>query len=321
MLFRSAHFPFPPSPPPPHTFFFLFLTKTYNLAAYLLLPLSSFLSFPYFIIIIVINTTHRISTFKLKKKRKKFLRRKFNVAPLQIYTINLSPNRIICGSNTKWFFSFSFFFPTPTHLDKRCQVSKEWHVRLPISRSRKMRWEVILFPSGTSKGRERWEEMARDQLIAIVSRHKPTWFTIRASTRNLRRTSTFQFIFIATQTSYRVHIGRHGAANVSRESNVTLMETVGSSFFSFFLFPFPFFSLFFLFRTGREGEKMGADRAVSFKWQDEASYNVINRWGGRGRNEVEGNKKVIELSLIYRRRMDGETRASGERVERRNILS
>lgn len=256
-----------------------------------------------------------------KKKRKKFLRRKFNVAPLQIYTINLSPNRIICGSNTKWFFSFSFFFPTPTHLDKRCQVSKEWHVRLPISRSRKMRWEVILFPSGTSKGRERWEEMARDQLIAIVSRHKPTWFTIRASTRNLRRTSTFQFIFIATQTSYRVHIGRHGAANVSRESNVTLMETVGSSFFSFFLSPFPFFSLFFLFRTGREGEKMGADRAVSFKWQDEASYNVINRWGGRGRNEVEGNKKVIELSLIYRRRMDGETRASGERMERRNILS
>lgn len=70
--FSLCPFSFSPSPPPPpHTFFFLFLTKTYNLAAYLLLPLSSFLSFPYFIIIIVINTTHRISTFKLKKKKGK----------------------------------------------------------------------------------------------------------------------------------------------------------------------------------------------------------------------------------------------------------
>lgn len=180
-----------------------------------------------------------------------------------------------------------------------------------------MRWEVILFPSGTSKGRGGMGGDGRDQLIAIVSRHKPTWFTIRASTRNLRRTSTFQFIFIATQTSYRVHIGRHGTANVfvSRIKRDVNGNALASSFFlsfSFFLSPF-----FFISRRkgGRERRRGRADRAVSFKWQDEASYNVINRWGGEegegdGGNEVEGNKKVIELSLIYRRRMDGETRAS-----------
>lgn len=43
-----------------------------------------------------------------------------------------------------------------------------------------------------------------------------------------------------------------------------------------------------------------------------------------GRNEVEGNKKVIELSVIYRRRMDRETSTGhglrgvreGEKAER-----
>lgn len=194
-------------------------------------------------------------------------------------------------------FFFLFFFSTPTHLDKRCQVSKEWHVRLPISRSRKMRWEVILFPSGTSKGRGGMGGDGRDQLIAIVSRHKPTWFTIRASTRNLRRTSTFQFIFIATQTSYRVHIGRHGTANVfvSRIKRDVNGNALANSFFlsfSFFLSPF-----FFISRRkgGRERRRGRADRAVSFKWQDEASYNVINRWGG-GRGEEMRSKGIRRLS-------------------------
>lgn len=152
---------------------------------------------------------------------------------------------------------FFLFFPTPTHLDKRCQVSKEWHVRLPISRSRKMRWEVILFPSGTSKGRERWEEMARDQLIAIVSRHKPTWFTIRASTRNLRRTSTFQFIFIANIVScaYWTSWSSQRFARIKRDVN--------GNGWQLFLFLFPFslsFFLSFFFISHRKGRREDGSR-------------------------------------------------------------
>lgn len=73
---------------------FLFSFLNENLQPfYLLLPLSFFpIFFSYFIIIIIINTT-RIHVQNKKKKRKKensSLSRKFNVAPLQIYTINLS---------------------------------------------------------------------------------------------------------------------------------------------------------------------------------------------------------------------------------------
>lgn len=248
---------------------FLFSFLNENLQPfYLLLPLSFFpIFFSYFIIIIIINTTRIHVQNEKKKGKRKIPPSVVNSTSLlsksiRLISLSLSSNRIICGSNTKWFFSFFFFFSTPTHLDKRCQVSKEWHVRLPISRSRKMRWEVILFPSGTSKGRR--GEMGgdgRDQLIAIVSRHKPTWFTIRASTRNLRRTSTFQFIFIATQTSYRVHIGRHGTANVfvSRIKRDVNGNALASSFFlsfSFFLSPF----FFYFTQEGREGEKTWESR-------------------------------------------------------------
>lgn len=77
---------------------FLFTFLNQNLQSRRLLFFASFFLI-FFLILLLL--TQRIVPRKKKKKKNSSLRRKFNVAPLPIYTINLSSNGIICGSNTK----------------------------------------------------------------------------------------------------------------------------------------------------------------------------------------------------------------------------